>query len=46
MVISKINKEDLKNNNKFNSICYELIRDIINYSFTIEDIIAEDKLKQ
>ena len=45
MVISKINKEDLKNNNKFNSICYELIRDIINYSFTIEDIIAEDKLK-
>lgn len=45
MVISKINKEDLQNNDKFNSICYELIRDIINYSFTIEDIIAEDKLK-
>lgn len=45
MVISKISKEDLQNNDKFNSICYELIRDIINYSFTIEDIIAEDKLK-
>ena len=45
MVISKINKQDLQNNDKFNSICYKLIRDIINYSFTIEDIIAEDKLK-
>ena len=45
MVISKINKEDLKNDDKFNNICYQLIRDIINYSFTIEDIIAEDKLK-
>ena len=45
MVISKINKEDLQNNDKFNSICYKLIKDIINYSFTIEDIIAEDKLK-
>ena len=45
MVISKINKEDLKNNNKLNSICYELIRDVSNYSFTIEDNIAEDKLK-
>lgn len=46
MVISKINKEDLKNNDKFNNICYELIKDIINYTFTIEDIIAEDKLNK
>ena len=46
MVVSQVNKEDLKNKDKFNTIFYELINDIINYSLTIEDIIAEDKLKQ
>lgn len=44
MVINKINKEDLKDKEKYDGIFYELIRDIINYSFTIEDIIAEDKM--
>lgn len=44
MVISKINKQDLNNEEKCNDIFYSIINDILNYSFTIEDIIAEDKL--
>ena len=42
MVINQINKSDLDVNDKHNDIFYELIKDIINYSLTIEDIIAED----
>lgn len=45
LVVSKISKEDLMNEEKYNDIFYNLVKDILNYSFTIEDIIAEDKLK-
>ncbi|MDB8792603.1 hypothetical protein PN290_02415 [Romboutsia sp. 1001216sp1] len=44
MVINKISKEDLNKEKKHNDIFYNMIKDIINYSFTIEDIIAEDKI--
>ena len=46
LIISKINKKDLKNENKYNEIYYNLIKDIIDYSLTIEDIICEDKIKK
>ena len=42
MVVSKINKEDLEMGEKYNDIFYSIIKDILNYSFTIEDIIARD----
>lgn len=44
MVISKVDKGSLTNKENFNEVFYRLINDIINYSFTIEDIIAEDKI--
>lgn len=44
MIVSKISKEDLDNGQKYNDIFYTMIKDILNYSFTIEDIIAEDKI--
>lgn len=44
MIVSKISKKDLSNDEKYNDIFYSMIKDILNYSFTIEDIIAEDKL--
>lgn len=44
MIVSKISKEDLDNEQKHNDIFYTMIKDILNYSFTVEDIIAEDKI--
>ena len=44
MIVSKISKEDLDNEQKHNDIFYNMINDILNYSFTVEDIIAEDKI--
>ena len=44
MVVSKVSKEDLDNEQKYNDIFYTMIKDILNYSFTVEDIIAEDKI--
>lgn len=44
MIVSKISKEDLSNEEKYNDIFYNMIKDILNYSFTVEDIIAEDKI--
>lgn len=44
MVISKVDKSSLTDKENFNEVFYRLINDIINYSFTIEDIIAEDKI--
>ncbi|MCR1822070.1 hypothetical protein [Terrisporobacter muris] len=44
MIVSKIRKEDLSDKEKYNNIFYSMIKDILNYSFTIEDIIAEDKI--
>ncbi len=44
MIVSKISKEDLDNEQKYNDIFYNMINDILNYSFTVEDIIAEDKI--
>lgn len=44
MVVSKISKEDLDNEQNHNDIFYTMIKDILNYSFTVEDIIAEDKI--
>ena len=44
MIVSKISKEDLDNEQNHNDIFYTMIKDILNYSFTIEDIIEEDKI--
>lgn len=44
MVLSKIDKSDLINEERYNNIFYNLTKDIINYSFTIEDIVTEDNL--
>ena len=44
MIVSKISKEDLDNEQKHNDIFYNMIRDMLNYSFTVEDIIVEDKI--
>lgn len=44
MIVSKISKEDLSDKEKYNDIFYSMIKDILNYSFTVEDIIAEDKI--
>lgn len=44
MVLSKIDKSDLIKEERHNNIFYNLTKDIINYSFTIEDIIAEDNM--
>ena len=44
MIVSKISKEDLDNEQKYNDIFYNMINDILNYSFTVEDIIEEDKI--
>lgn len=44
IVVSKISKEDLENEQKYNDIFYTVIKDILNYSFTVEDIIVEDKI--
>lgn len=44
MIVSKVSKEDLVNEDMYNDIFYNMIKDILNYSFTIEDIIIEDKL--
>lgn len=44
MIVSKISKEDLSDKEKYNDIFYSIIKDILNCSFTIEDIIAEDKI--
>ncbi|HBF8686556.1 hypothetical protein KWV42_10460 [Clostridioides difficile] len=44
MIVSKISKEDLDSEQKHNDIFYTMIKDILNYSFTVEDIIAEDKI--
>lgn len=44
MVISKVDKDSLVNEENFNQVFYRLIKDIINYSLTVEDIIAEDKM--
>ncbi|MEG1132714.1 MAG: hypothetical protein RSD77_10390 [Romboutsia sp.] len=44
MVLSKIDKSDLINEERYNNIFYSLTKDIINYSFTIEDIVTEDNL--
>lgn len=44
MIVSKISKEDLDNKQKYNDIFYNMINDILNYSFTVEDIIEEDKI--
>lgn len=44
MVVSKITKENLDNEQKYNDIFYTMIKDILNYSFTVEDIIEEDKI--
>lgn len=46
IVVSKISKDDLDDISKYDDIFYNLIKDILNYSFTIEDIIAEDKNKK
>lgn len=43
MVVSKISKEDLSNDEKYNDIFF-IIKYILNCAFTIEDIIAEDEL--
>ncbi|EGT3605498.1 hypothetical protein G6Y98_06090 [Clostridium perfringens] len=45
LVVSKISKGDLMNEENYNDIFYNLVRNILNYSLIIEDIIAEDKLK-
>lgn len=44
MVISKISKDNLEKEEMYNDIFYNMIKDILNYSFVIEDIIAEDKM--
>lgn len=44
LIISKIDKKDLMESSKYDDIYYNLVKDIVNYSLTIEDIIAEDKI--
>lgn len=46
MIVSKISKSYLDNEQMHNDIFYTMIKDILNYSFTVEDIIAEDKNKK
>lgn len=43
IVISKIVKKDLDDEKVCDDIFYSLIKDILNYSFTVEDIISEDR---
>ena len=45
LIITEINKKDLELEENHNEIFFRLIKDFINYSFSIEDIIAEDKLR-
>lgn len=46
LIVSKINKHDLLDEAKHNQIFYTLVKDILNYAFTIEDIIAESKANE
>lgn len=43
LVVNSISKEDLKSELGCNNIVYNFIKDFINYSFMIEEIIEEDK---
>lgn len=45
LIITEINKKDLELEENHNEIFFRLMKDFINYSFSIEDIIAEDKLR-
>ena len=45
LIITEINKKDLELEENHNEIFFRLIKDFINYSFSIDDIIAEDKLR-
>lgn len=45
LIITEINKKDLELEENHNEIFFRFIKDFINYSFSIEDIIAEDKLR-